>query len=67
MITNGEKIDFLINKLNNLELVKKSYIDHAEEFKDKYSLNEVLSDCEIKKNVLLGQLESLGGHWQPLD
>jgi hypothetical protein len=63
MITDNEKIEILINKLNNLELIKQSFIDHAEEFKDKYSLEDELLECSVKKNVLLGALEDLGGAW----
>jgi hypothetical protein len=63
MINNEEKIDILINKLNTLEFIKKSYIDHAEEFKDKYSLEDELSICESKKAALLEALDNLGGSW----
>jgi len=63
MITNEEKINILISKLDTLQFIKKSYIDHAEEFKNKYSLNEVLSDCDSIKIALLNELEALGGSW----
>jgi len=62
-MTNQEKIDILINRLNNLELMKQSFIDHAEEFKDKYSLEDELSTCNVKKDVLLEALRDLGGTW----
>ncbi len=62
-MTNEEKIDILINRLNNLELMKQSFIDHAEEFKDKYSLEDELSTCNVKKDVLLEALRDLGGTW----
>lgn len=62
-MTNQEKIDILINRLNNLELMKQSFIDHAEEFKDKYSLEDELSICNVKKDVLLEALRDLGGAW----
>lgn len=63
MITNDEKIDALINRLDNLEAIIKSFIDHAEEFKNKYSLEEELFICNTKKNVLLEELTKLGGVW----
>jgi hypothetical protein len=63
MISNDEKIDILINKLETLQFIIKSYIDHAEEFKNKYSLEDVLSDCNSIKIDLLKELESLGGSW----
>ena len=63
MMTNNEKIEVLINRLNNIEFTIKSLIDHAEEFKDKYSLEDELSICNVKKNVLLEELTKLGGVW----
>ena len=63
MITNDEKIEALINRLDNLEFIIKSFIDHAEDFKDKYSLEEELLICNAKKNVLLEELTKLGGAW----
>lgn len=63
MITNDEKTSVLINRLNNLEAIIQSYIDHAEEFKDKYSLEEVLAECSIKKTALLQELNRMGGTW----
>lgn len=64
MISDEEKIDFLLQKLNNLDFVIKSYIAHAEEFKNKYSLEEVLADCNAQKEALLQELSELGGVWQ---
>jgi hypothetical protein len=64
MITNDEKIESLINRLDNLELIIKSFIDHAEYFKDKYSLEDELSTCNAKKNALLEELTKLGGSWK---
>lgn len=61
MLTNQDKIDIVNNKINGLDAVIQSYIDHAEEFSDKYSLEEVLPDCNAQKAVLLEILESLGG------
>ena len=36
-----------------------SFIDHAEEFKDKYSLEDELANCNRKKSVLLEQKQAL--------
>ena len=65
MITNEEKIDVINNRLDNLEFIMNSFIDHAEEFKDKYSLEDELLLCNLKKNTLLEALENLGGSWSP--
>ena len=59
MITNEEKIDVINNRLDNLEFVMNSFIDHAEEFKDKYSLEEELLKCNSRKNALLQELSAL--------
>lgn len=67
MITDQEKIDILINKLNTLEFIKESFISHAEEFKNKYSLDEELAHCDAQKTALLQELYSLGGTWEGLD
>ena len=64
MITNEEKINLIINRLNNLDLSIKSFIDNAEEFKNKYSIEDELADCNAKKNALLKALEEIGGTWQ---
>ena len=63
MITNQEKINLLIEKLNNIEFIINSFIDHAEDFKEKYSLEHELSICKLKKDVFLEELSSLGGTW----
>ena len=59
MITNAEKIDIINNRLNNLEFIMNSFIDHAEELKDKYSLEDNLADCNRKKTVLLEEKQAL--------
>ena len=59
MITNEEKIDVISNRLDNLEFIMNSFIDHAEEFKDKYSLEEELLACNSRKNALLQELSTL--------
>lgn len=61
MISNQGKIDILIDRINTIEFMVKSFIDHAEEFKDKYSLEEELLICESKKVALIEMLEELGG------
>ncbi|MBM3211113.1 hypothetical protein FJZ33_02770 [Candidatus Poribacteria bacterium] len=63
MITNQEKIDILIHKIETIEFIKKSFIDHAEEFKDKYILEDEIAICNTKKNALLQELQDLGGTW----
>ena len=63
MFSDENKIDIIVNRLNNLEAVIQSYIDHAEEFKDKYNLEDKLLYCNAKKDVLLNELAKLGGSW----
>jgi len=63
MITDQEKIELLINRLNNIQAKINSYIEHAEVFENKYSLDEVLPECNAIKLTLLQELESLGGIW----
>ena len=65
MITNEEKINLIINRLNNLDLSIKSFIDNAEEFKNKYSLEDELANCNAKKGALLESLKEMGGTWHP--
>ena len=59
MITNEEKIDIISNRLDNLEFIMNSFIDHAEEFKDKYSLEDELDNCNSKKMSLLEEKQAL--------
>ena len=63
MITNDEKIEALINRLDNLEFIIKLFFDYPEDFKDKYFLEEEMFICNAKKNVLLEELTKLGGAW----
>lgn len=49
MITNQEKIDIINNRLENLDIIINSFIVHAEEFEDKYSLEDELLKCNRKK------------------
>lgn len=46
-------------RLNNIEGNIKSFIDHADKFQDKYSLDEELAKCNAKKTALLEELEAL--------
>ena len=59
MITNKDKIDTIDNRLDTLEFIINSFIDHAEEFKDKYSLEDELSNCNRKKMALLEERQAL--------
>ena len=59
MITNAEKIDAINNRLNNLEFIINSFIAHAEEFKNKYSLDQELANCNRKKTALLEEKQTL--------
>lgn len=68
MINNQDKINLIIDKLNNIEGDMISYIEHANTFQNKYSLEEVLTECNAAKSALLAELNSLGGIWPvPLD
>ena len=59
MITNADKIDTIDNRLDTLEFIINSFIDHAEEFKDKYSLEDELANCNRKKMSLLEEKQAL--------
>ena len=59
MITNQDKINIIDNRLDTLEFIMNSYIDHAEEFKDKYSLDQELANCNRKKTALLEEKQTL--------
>jgi hypothetical protein len=68
MLDNKEKINLIINKLNNIEVIINTHIERAEILSDKYSLDEVLLNCNAIKLALIKELESLGGIWPiPLD
>ena len=66
MINNQDKIDLILWRLNNIYGNIKSFIDHAEQFRDKYSLEDELSKCNAKKEALLNELNLLGGTWEAL-
>ena len=59
MITNQEKIEMILNKLNNLEALIKSLTDNAEICKDKYVLEDEILECNRKKTALLNEKEAL--------
>ena len=63
MTTDKEKIDTLINRLDNLDFVIKSFIDNSEKLESKYSFEEEMLSCNARKNVLLEELAKLGGSW----
>ncbi len=67
MITNEEKINFIINCLDNIKMTIKSFIDNADSLTDKYVLSEEIEKCNAKKNALMLELEKLGGTWEDLD
>jgi len=59
MITNEEKIEIILNKLNNLEALTKSLIYNAEICKEKYVLEDELLECSRKKTALLNEKQAL--------
>ena len=67
-MNNQDKMNLVYDRLKNVEGDISSYIKHAEAFKDKYSLDNVLPECNSIRSALLEELESLGGIWPiPLD
>ena len=63
MLSNEDKIKLIYERLNNIQGNIKSYINHAEQFKDKYSLEHELLICNSQKNALINELKILGGSW----
>lgn len=59
MLTNSEKINLIINRINNLSDMMKSFIEYSDICKDKYSLEEQLNICTLRKDVLEKELEIL--------
>ena len=49
-----------MERLNTIEFMIKSFIDHAESFNGKYSLEDELAICESKKAALIETLKGLG-------
>lgn len=66
-MTNEEKINFIINCLDNMKMIIKSLIDNADALTDKYVLSEELEKCNVKKNAFKIELEKLGGTWEDID
>jgi hypothetical protein len=63
ILNNEEKINIIINRLNNINLDIKSFIKNAEVLQDKYTLEDELLICNAKKSFLLKELEDIGGVW----
>ena len=63
MITDEEKINLITARIINIEGDINSYIEHAYAFKNKYSIEDVLPDCNAIKLALIKELEVLGGYW----
>lgn len=63
MINDQEKIQIIINRLDNLQGSIVSLIENAEVCKDKYILENEITICNTKKNALLQELQDLGGTW----
>ncbi len=59
MISNEEKILFILNKINNIDAQIKSFTDNAEICAGKYSLEEEILACNAKKQALTLELELL--------
>jgi hypothetical protein len=66
MINNNDKIKLITERLNNIQGDIDSYVFHADIFQNKYSLEDVLPECNAIKLALLQELEFLGGTWNPL-
>ena len=60
MITNKEKADILLNKINNIDSMIESFIKNVESCEGKYVLEDEIAICNIKKEALLAELASLG-------
>lgn len=59
---NNIRIDYLINQLNNIQGAINSYIDHADIFSDKYSLEDVLPELNAQKEIIVSEINNLGGN-----
>lgn len=59
MLTNEEKINFIINRINNIDAQIKSFIDNAEFCAGKYIVEEEVLACNAKKTALIQEMESL--------
>jgi len=59
MLTNEEKISFIINRINNIDAQIKSFMDNAELCAGKYSVEEEVLACNAKKEALAQEIELL--------
>ena len=59
MLTNEEKINYIINRINNIDAQIKSFIDNAELCAGKYSVEVEVLACNAKKTALIQERESL--------
>ena len=59
MLTNEEKIDFIINRINNIDAQIKSFIDNSELCAEKYLVEEEVLTCNLKKKALTQELDLL--------
>ena len=59
MINHEEKIEMVINKINNIDAQIKSFIDNAEICAGKYLVEEEVLACNAKKEALIQELNLL--------
>ena len=59
MLTNEEKINFIVNRINNINAQIKSFTDNAEICAGKYSVEEEVLACNAKKEALIQELSLL--------
>ena len=59
MISHEEKVNFIINRINNIDAQIKSFIDNSEICAGKYSVEEEVLACNAKKEALIQELELL--------
>jgi hypothetical protein len=59
MINYEEKVNFIINRISNIDAQIKSFIDNAEICAGKYSVEEEILACNAKKEALIQELELL--------
>ena len=60
MLTNEEKVQILLNKINNIDSMIESFIKNVEACEGKYVLEDEIAICNIKKEALMAELASLG-------
>lgn len=59
MINHEEKVNFIINRISNIDAQIKSFIDNAEVCAGKYSVEEEVLACNAKKEALIQELDLL--------